>query len=87
MTGDMSQSGPYGDHDSGMMYDAYGMDGMVPSQMDEYGGVHRDSGGDYGPIDLYSVNFGDCFGASPTKRKEEKASATTRSTRIGQRQG
>ena len=69
MTGDMSQSGPYGDHDSGMMYDAYGMEGMVPSQMGEYGGGHRDSGGDYGPIDPYSANFDDSFGEPPTKRK------------------
>lgn len=73
VTGDMSQSsgmnaGPYGDHDSGMMYDAYGMEGMVPSQMGEYGG-HRDSAGDYGPIDPYSANFDDSFGEPPTKRK------------------
>ena len=72
VTGDMSQSsgmnaGPYGDHDSGMLYDTYGMEGMVPSQMGEYG--HRDPAGDYGPIDPYSANFDDSFGEPPTKRK------------------
>ncbi|CAK9252739.1 unnamed protein product, partial [Sphagnum jensenii] len=41
VTSDLSQSSaPYGEHDSSMMYDSYGMDNMVPPQMADY---HRDS--------------------------------------------
>ena len=70
MNTDMSQSAAmnavqYGEHDS-MMYDSYGMDSMVPPQMADY---HRESAGDYGPIDPYSANFDDSFGEPPTKRK------------------
>ncbi len=65
VTSDLSQSSaPYGEHDSSMMYDSYGMDNMVPPQMADY---HRDSA-DF--MDPYSAaNFDDSYGEPPTKRK------------------